>query len=144
MLLRPITEYAAPLWHSGLTKCDSEKLERLQKRALGLILGTTYIDYVRYYNVNSGHATYEAALRYLEIPKLADRRESLTKTFAIDTYKNELHEGFFEKKKHNVRPSARFKPIIKEETCRTDRYKNSAIPYMSRLLNNSKIGNGNP
>ena len=45
------------------------------------------------------------------------------------------------KKKHNVRPSARFKPIIKEETCRTDRYKNSAIPYMSRLLNNSKIGN---
>ena len=140
VLLRPITEYAAPLWHSGLTKCDSEKLERLQKRAVGLILGTTYIDYVRHYNVNSGYATYEAALRYLEIPKLADRRESLTKTFAIDTYKNELHEGFFEKN-HNVRPSARFKPIIKEETCRTDRYKNSAIPYMSRLLNNSKIGN---
>ena len=98
VLLRPITEYAAPLWHSGLTKCNSEKLERLQKRAVGLILGTTYIDYVRHYNVNSGYATYEAALRYLEIPKLADRRESLTKTFAIDTYKNELHEGFFEKK----------------------------------------------
>ena len=97
VLLRPITEYAAPLWHSGLTKCDSEKLERLQKRALGLILGTTYIDYVRYYNVKGGYATYEAALRYLEIPKLADRRESLTKTFAIDTFKNEIHEGFFEK-----------------------------------------------
>ena len=71
---------------------------KTSKKALGLILGTTYIDYVRYYNVNSGYATYEAALRYLEIPKLADRRESLTKTFAIDTYKNELHEGFFEKK----------------------------------------------
>ena len=63
VLLRPITEYAAPLWHSGLTKCDSEKLERLQKRALGLILGTTYIDYVRHYNVKGEYATYDAALR---------------------------------------------------------------------------------
>ena len=34
VLLRPIAEYAAPLWHSGLTKCDSEKLERLKKRLL--------------------------------------------------------------------------------------------------------------
>ena len=99
VLLRPITEYAAPLWHSGLTKCDSEKLERLKKRALGLILGTTYIDYVRHYNVKGGYAFYDAALRYLEIPKLTEQRESLTKTFAIDTFKNEIHEGFFEKKK---------------------------------------------
>ena len=80
--------------HSGLTKCDSEKLERLQKRALGLILGTTYIDYVRHCNVKGGCATYESALRYLEIPKLAEWREFLTKTFAIDTFKSEIHEGF--------------------------------------------------
>ena len=105
-----------------MTKCDSEKLERLQKRALGLILGTTYIDYVRYYNVNSGYATYEAALRYLEIPKLADRRESLTKTFAIDTYKNELHEGFFEKKNtmsdqvQDLSPLSKRKPVELTDT----------------------------
>jgi len=49
VLLRPIVEYAPPLWHSGLTKCDSEKLERLQKRAVGLILGTTYVNYERRY-----------------------------------------------------------------------------------------------
>ena len=45
LLHRPIAEYAAPLWHSGLSNCDSMKLERLQKRAVGLILGTTYVNY---------------------------------------------------------------------------------------------------
>ena len=39
VLLRPITEYAAPLWHSGLSKSDNNKLESLQKKAVGIILG---------------------------------------------------------------------------------------------------------
>ncbi len=46
-LIRPITEYAAPLWHNGLLEVDSRKLENLQKKAFGLILGTVYIDYKR-------------------------------------------------------------------------------------------------
>ena len=95
VLLRPIAEYAAPLWHSGLTKCDSEKLERLQKRAVGLILGTTYVNYERRYKVKGETVPYETALKYLEIPKLAERRESLTRTFAIDTFNNEIHKVFF-------------------------------------------------
>ena len=140
VLLRPIAEYAAPLWHSGLTKCDSEKLERLQKRAVGLILGTTYVNYERRYKVKGETVPYETALKYLEIPKLAERRESLTRTFAIDTFNNERHKGFFELN-NNVRPNARSKAAIQEETCRTDRLKYSAIPYMSRFLNNIKIGN---
>ena len=140
VLLRPIAEYAAPLWHSGLTKCDSEKLERLQKRAVGLILGTTYVNYERRYKVNGETVPYETALKYLEIPKLAERRESLTRTFAIDTFNNERHKGFFELN-NNVRPNSRSKAAIQEETCRTDRLKYSAIPYMSRFLNSSKIGN---
>ena len=59
---------------------------------------------------------------------------------AIDTFNSERHKAFSEEK-GNVRPNARFKPIVHEETCRTDRFRNSAIPYMSRLLNNTKIGN---
>ena len=65
VLLRPIAEYAAPLWHSGLTKCDSEKLERLQKRAVGLILGTTYVNHERRYKVKGETLPYETALKYL-------------------------------------------------------------------------------
>ena len=30
-IIRPLVEYAAPLWHSGLTETDSKKLEVLQK-----------------------------------------------------------------------------------------------------------------
>ena len=140
VLLRPIAEYAAPLWHSGLSKSDSDKLERLQKRAVGLILGTTYVNFERRYKVKCKTVSYEAALRYLDIPKLSERRESLTRDFAIDTFNSERHNDFFEVKS-NVRPNARFKPILHEETCRTDRFRNSAIPYMSRLLNNTKIVN---
>ena len=98
MLLRPITEYAAPLWHSGLTKCDSEKHEKLQKRLVGLILGTTYVNFERRYKVNCKAVTYEVALKYLKIPKLVVRRESLSRKFAIDTFNNERHKDFFEKK----------------------------------------------
>ena len=98
VLLRPITEYSAPLWHSGLFQSDSEKLERLQKRAVGLILGTTYVNYERLYKVKSETVPYETALKYFGIPKLAKRRESLSRTFAIDTFNNERHKDFFEKK----------------------------------------------
>ena len=61
-MIRPITEYAAPLWHSSLTDIERDKLEKLQKRALGLILGTTYIDNKRYYTFGNKHLTYDEAL----------------------------------------------------------------------------------
>ena len=64
-MIRQITEYAAPLWHSSLTNAESERLEKLQKRALGLILGTTYIDNKRYYTFGYKHLTYDEALEKL-------------------------------------------------------------------------------
>ena len=48
-MVRPITEYAAPLWHSGLSDTDIKRIEDLQKTALGMILGTVYIEHKRYY-----------------------------------------------------------------------------------------------
>ena len=41
-ILRPVTEYAAPIWHSGLSKAERRSLEALQKKALGIILGINY------------------------------------------------------------------------------------------------------
>ena len=46
-VLRPLTEYASPLWHSGLTQFDANELESLQKKALGMICGVKYIDMKR-------------------------------------------------------------------------------------------------
>ena len=31
-ILRPLTEYAAPLWHSGLSEVDRKNKETLQKK----------------------------------------------------------------------------------------------------------------
>ena len=139
VILRPITEYAVPLWHSGLLKCDINKLERLQKKAIGLILGTIYIENRRHYKVNGQAVSYETALNHLELPTLAERRENLTGKFTLETFKNERYKGFF-KEKVNVRPNSRYKPEIQEETYTTERFKNATIPYMSKLLNNVKTG----
>ena len=139
VLLRPIAEYAVPLWHSGLLESDTYNLERLQKKAIGLLLGTIYLEHRRYYKVNGQAVSYEAALKHLELPTLAERRESLTSKFGVETFKNERHKGFFEEKL-NVRPNSRYKPEIQEQTCNTERYKNSTIPYLSKILNNVKIG----
>ena len=64
-VLRPLTEYASPLWHSGLTQFDANELESLQKKALGMICGVKYIDMKRYYKINNKLAGYEEALKEL-------------------------------------------------------------------------------
>ena len=134
ILLRPITEYATPLWHSGLSKSDSNKLESLQKKAVGIILGTIYLDHVRYYKVNGQPVSYKSALKYLNIPSLAERRETLTSKFAIQTFRNERHNNFFERKSYS-RPGIRQKSTIQEPTCNTERYRKSASIHMPRTLN---------
>ena len=101
-------------------------------------MGTIYIDHKRYYKVNGKAVSYEGALTHLDLPTLAERRESLTGKFALETFKNERHNGFFEEKL-NVRPNSRQNPIIQEQTCRTERHRKSAIPYMSRMLNKVKL-----
>ena len=133
-MLRPITEYAVPLWHSGLTDADSNKIEFLQKKALGVILGCVYIDNKRYYNLDNNIVTYNQALQKLSLTPLNERREVLTSKFAIDTARNEKHNGFFiEKQVQNIATRNMF--VLDEPFCRTDRYFKSAIPYMSRMLN---------
>ena len=136
-LLRPITEYAAPLWHSSLLECDKRILENLQKKALGLILGTSYIDYRRYYRVKGKPVSYEEALISCDLVPLDDRREILTKNFACDTFKNPNHKDFFEAITE-PRPNTRFKPTVKEHPGTTTRFIKSAVPVMSKMINSTR------
>ncbi|KAI8516367.1 hypothetical protein Bbelb_049480 [Branchiostoma belcheri] len=39
------TEYAAPVWRSGLTASQSSRIERIQRRAVRIILGPNYSNY---------------------------------------------------------------------------------------------------
>ena len=134
VVLRPIAEYAAPLWHPSLIEGDARKLEKLQRIAIGLILGTIYIEHKRYYRVNGRPVSYKEALRYCELPTLEERRETLTRKFALETYRSGLHKEFFEAENVN-RPNTRFKPKVKEPTGNTSRFMNSALPTMSKHVN---------
>ena len=132
--LRPITELSAPLWHSGLSEVDSDKLELLQKKALMFILGCTYVDFKRFYKLDDKLFSYEDVLQKLGLSTLKERREVLTNKFAITTANNERHKDLFVKR-HSHEFATRNMHVIEEPFCKTDRYYKSAIPYMSRILN---------
>ena len=55
--IRCLAELACPVWNGALTRNDIDRLERIQKNALRVILGDKYV-------------TYDNALQILDIPKL--------------------------------------------------------------------------
>ena len=133
-ILRPITEYAVPLWHSGLSENDSDRIEMLQKRVLSVILGLDYINFKKYYKVNDFLVSYEDALELIGLTTLKHRREVLTSKFALDTARSQLHNDLFVKN-DNQYMATRNRLLLIEPSCQTDRYYNSAVPYMIRILN---------
>ena len=68
-VVRPILEYACPVWHSGLTNAQSDALESMQKRAMRIIYseGTSF--------------DYQFRLIIAGIDTLQDRREILAERF---------------------------------------------------------------
>ena len=125
--IRPISEYAAPLWHSSITNFEIIKLERLQKRALRIILGSNY-------------TTYTDVLNQLNIPSLQDRRETLTRMFANNIVTSERHRDLFPDHRQfnkNLRKDVNVK--ICEPKCNRNRYYMSTVPYCIRLLNTNLV-----
>ena len=112
---------AAPAWHSSLTKEDSNKIEREQKKAFAIILGNEY---------NS----YKNALSVLKQKTLEERREEITIKFAKKSAKNPKHNDMFPKV-DKTGPDLRTSKKYKEYECKTKRLYKSAVPYMTRLLN---------
>ena len=111
--IRPLLEYACPVWHSSLTAQLKDQLEDTQRRALRIIYP---------------QMSYNDSLKELSLPTLNERLELLCLKF----YKNAahpdsklynlLHEPTT--KNYNLRKPRRL-PLIK---WRTNRFKNSFIP----------------
>ena len=137
-MIRPLAEYAAPLWHSGLSETDSRRLEFLQKKALSIIYGTEYIQYKRYYKINNLTLKYEEALKEIGLTSLHDRREVLTRNFALQSLGNEMHKDMFIEKNTDSKDLRNNDKVI-EYQCRTKRYYNSAIPSMARIINSTSV-----
>jgi hypothetical protein len=119
--VRSTLEFAAPVFHSGLTQDQSRQVEMVQKKAFAIILGRNY-------------GSYETALETLQQERLDTRRTSLCSTFAFKCTKSPQHHHMFPLNP-NYRENMRHRKKYKEHQCKTSRYYRSPVPYMARLLN---------
>ena len=120
--VRSILEQSCVVWHSSLTFENKEDIERVQKNALRIILQNEYTQY-------------EKALDLLNLDSLEDRRTHLSLRFALKCKNNPIMSTLFEHKEKIHEMTLRKTEIFKVNTANTERYRNSAVPYMQRLLN---------
>ena len=105
--VRSVLELAVPVWLSSLSKEDSQNIERVQKSAFQVILGPNN------------------ACKYLNVQPLYERRQHLCSKSRKKAFKNRK----FTKKTRHQQPA--FLPVI----ARTQRFENSSISYLTKLLN---------
>ena len=123
LYIRSLTEYCSVSFHSSLTLEQSNKIERIQKTCLKVILSEMYVDY-------------EAALEMTGLDTLYDRRVDRCLKFSLKSIKHERNQKLFPLNSNfgsmNTRHSERFEVNF----ATTEAYRNSAIPFCQRLLNN--------
>ena len=122
--VRPLTEYACPVFHNSLPTYLSEDLEKLQKRALRIIFP---------------HLSYQNAMREADIETLYNRREFLTKDLfnkIVQDPSHKLHTLLPDKNQSNV--NLRVKRMFKDSVCKTDTFRKSFLPTnaINKFLDN--------
>ena len=117
--IRSILEKSATVWHSSLTQNQAQILERVQKGAVRIIFGEKY-------------ESYEQSLKQLKLDNLQARRDKLCLSFAKKSLQLFKFKQLFPINSNRAtRNSNKF--LVKKY--RTERAKNSSIPYMQTLLN---------
>ena len=127
--IRCVLELAVAVWTPGLTKGESHQIERVQKCALHVILGDDYL-------------SYEQASIALGVEKLTDRRDKLCLNFAKRSEKHPKYSHWFNPaevvappniftRNGNTVVQTKYTPV----PYRTDRYRDSPIPFLTELLN---------
>ena len=96
-------------------------MEKVQNEPLVNILG-------------SRHQNYETALQAYKLERLDARRLSLCYNFAVKCTNSPKHYSMFPTNP-NYRQSMRSPKQFLERLCQTSRHFNSAIPFLTRLLN---------
>ena len=121
LYIRSIAEYCSVAFHSSLTIENSDKLERIQKTCLKIILGEMYIDY-------------SWALEMSGLDTLYYRRKKRCLDFSLKCVKHTRNRRLFPlnpKPQHNIRNSEKFHVNF----AKTSTYRDSTIPYCQKLLN---------
>ena len=119
--IRSVLELAVPAWQSGLTQAEKQTIERVQKCACHIILGSEYL-------------SYRSALRSLNLETLESRRVKLTLKFGL---KSEKHEKF--KKWFTPATKAYSTRLEKFKYCsvraKHTRFQKSPLSFLTKLLN---------
>ena len=120
--IRPVLEYACPVWHTSLTDAQAEKIEFVQKRALKIILGIKYVGYTE-------------ALNVCKLPSLRCRRDALLQGFGKNILNSVRHRNLLPPAKAST-CGRRLRDMsgLCNITCKTDRYHKSTIPFLTRSL----------
>ena len=119
--IRSVLEYAAVVWHAGLTVANTTSIDRVQKASLAIILVKRYI-------------CYSNALEVTSLERLDKRRVALGLKLARSSIKNPKFSNWFleDTKITNAR---RIKKNLKDVHTRTRRFRESTIAYLTQLLN---------
>ena len=126
--VRPVLELAVPVWQSGITKSEKNQIERVQKCALYVILGNQYTHY-------------SEALELVNCESLEDRRVKICEKFVKKSANHPKYHNWFRMDENSVneRYTRKAKKCSKQKyhsvQYRTERYKNSPLPYLTELLN---------
>ena len=120
--VRSQLEYCVPVWHPSLTVDQSEQLERVQSASLRVILGDSY-------------KSARSARDLCNFKKLDKRREELCLNFGLKSLKHPYHSRWFKPTKPSERPKRKNTPTLQTPFCRTKRYQQSTVPYISNLIN---------
>ena len=118
--VRSLLEIAVPAWHGGLTVCQSDEIERVQKTAMCIILGERLPS--------------EEARDILGLELLSERRQKICKNFAKKTLSSK-HSDMFEKNSNAKHYETRFRNQFTHSKCNTQRFYNSPINHLTRILN---------
>ena len=82
LYIRSLTEYCSVAFHSSLTGEQSNRIERVQKTCLKVILNDMYVDY-------------QAALEMTGLQTLVDRRIQRCLNFSLRSVKHERNSAMF-------------------------------------------------
>jgi hypothetical protein len=117
-----ILEQSCAVWNNGLTAENESDLERTQKTFCKLILEEKYVSYFE-------------SLQVLGLQTLKERRKMLTLRFIKQSLADGHFHDLFPKRKKIHTMGTRKSEKFKVFHANTNRYKNSPIITMQRLLN---------
>ena len=122
LFIRSVTEYCSVVFHSRLTQEQSDKLERIQKTCLKVILTDMYIDY-------------NSALEMTGLDTLQSRRLKRCLDFSVKCCEHPRNKRLLPLSEANPSQKMRTMEMFKVNFAKTSTYKSSTIPFCQRLLN---------